>query len=119
MSETLFSWPGRRLNDPRHDRVAAFLMMDIQRSSQWSEDLRVKIDEVRSSVRTSWERIGNAYRLQLSAAGAWIDDLVDPTSVPQTVSLAEFDAAVQAWIQTIARTPGCSALPEPGDEQSR
>ena len=115
MPETHFTWPGRRDNDPRHDRVAAFLMMDIQRSPQWSVDLRDKIAEIKSGARASWERIGNAYRLRLCVAGAWIEDLVDPTSRPQGVALEEFEAAVNAWIDAIAHTPGVSAPPDRGD----
>lgn len=116
MSATNFTWPGRQANDPRHDRLAAFLQMDIQQSPQWCVDLRVKIHEVKSGTRACWERIGNAYRLQLGTAGAWIEDLVDATSAPQTVSLEEFEAAVNAWSNAITPTPG---LPEPsslGDE---
>jgi hypothetical protein len=116
MSSTYFTWPGRRVNDPGHDRVAAFLVMDIQRSPQWSVDLHAKIDEVKNGARASWERIGNAYRLRLSAAGAWIEDLVDQTSVPQCVSLEEFEAAVNAWTKAIARPLGSSAPPGFGDE---
>jgi hypothetical protein len=101
MSDPQFSWPGGRANDRAHDRIAAFLVMDIQHSPDWARDLRAKIADVKTGALPSWERIGNAYRLYLSAEGALIEDLVDPTSAPQRVPLEELEAAVTAWIDAI------------------
>jgi hypothetical protein len=101
MSDSQFSWPGRRVNDGAHSRVAAFLMLDIQRSPDWARDLLVKIVDVKTGALPSWERIGNAYRLSLSAEGALIEDLVDRRSAPQRLPLAELEAAVTAWIEAI------------------
>lgn len=101
MAEPGFQWPGRRAGDAAHDRVAAFLTLDIQRSPDWAEDLGARIAQVRSGALPSWERIGNAYRLALSAEGAVIEDLVDTASSPQQVSLDELAAAVAAWLAAI------------------
>jgi hypothetical protein len=75
--------------------------MDIQRSPDWAKDLLAKIADVKTGALPSWVRIGNAYRLYLSADGALIEDLVDPSSVPQRVPLEELKAAVTAWIEAV------------------
>jgi hypothetical protein len=75
--------------------------MDIQRSLDWAQDLLAKIADVKTGALPSWERIGNAYRLYLSAEGALIEDLVDPNNAPQRVPLPELEAAVTAWIETV------------------
>jgi hypothetical protein len=102
VSDPQFSWTGRRANDRAHERVAAFLVMDIQRSPDWARDLRAKIAAVKTGTLASWERIGNAYRLHLSAEGALIEDLVDSTGAPQHIPLEELEAAVTAWIEAIS-----------------
>ena len=101
MSDSEFSWPRKGTNDRARDLIAAFLMMDIQRSPDWARDLLGKITDVKTGALPSWERIGNAYRLHLSAEGALIEDLVDPTGAPQRLPLEELEAAVEAWIEAI------------------
>jgi hypothetical protein len=97
MAEKRFHSPGRRAADAAHDLVTAFLLMDIQRNPQWAEELAERIEEVKSGRLSEWERIGNAYRLELTAKGALIEDLVDEDTPSQTVSLKEFAKAVDAW----------------------
>jgi hypothetical protein len=92
-----FQWPGRRADDPAHDTVAAFLVIDIQRNPQWAHELADRIEEVKSGRLAGWERIGNGYRLELSPAGALIEDLVDEDAPAQMVPLKELSAAVDAW----------------------
>jgi hypothetical protein len=101
MSDSQFSWSGRWAKNRAHDRLAAFLMMDVQRSPDWARDIVAKIADVRTGVLPSWERIGNAYRLYLTTEGALIEDLVDRCSAPQRLPLAELEAAVTAWIEAI------------------
>jgi hypothetical protein len=99
MTERPFHWPGRRPDDSAHDLLAAFLVMDIQRNPQWARGLAEQIEAVKSGRLSGWERIGNAYRLELTAEGALIEDLVDEGSPAQMVSLEEFSTAVDAWIE--------------------
>jgi hypothetical protein len=101
MSDSQFSWPRKGANDRARDLIAAFLVMDIQRSPNWARDLLAKIAAVKTGALPSWERIGNAYRLYLSSEGALIEDLVQPTSAPQRLPLEELEAAVEAWIEAI------------------
>ena len=94
-----FQWPGRRPDDPAHAMLVAFLVMDIQRNPQWARELAERIGEVSSGRLSGWERIGNAYRLELTAKGALIEDLVEEDTPTQLVPLEEFSAAVDAWIE--------------------
>jgi len=99
MAEQSFQWPGRRTNDPAHDMLVAFLVMDIQRNPQWARELADRIEQVKTGKLPVWERIGNAYRLELTGKDALIEDLVDEDGPVQMVSLGEFGKAVQAWIE--------------------
>jgi len=101
MSDPQFPRPRGRAHDRAHDRIAAFLVMDIQRSPDWARDLLAKIADVKSGALPSWERIGNAYRLSLSSEGALIEDLVGPTSAPARIPLEELETAVRAWLEAI------------------
>jgi hypothetical protein len=101
MSDPQFSWPSKGADDRARELIAAFLVMDIQRSPHWARDLLAKIAAVKTGALPSWERVGNAYRLCLSAEGALIEDLVGPTNAPQRLSLEELEAAVTAWLDAI------------------
>ena len=101
MTEIPFQWPGRRINDPAHDILVAFLVMDIQRNPEWAHELADRIEQVKTGKLPVWERIGNAYRLELTGKGALIEDLVDEDSPEQMITLNDFSNAVQAWIESL------------------
>jgi hypothetical protein len=101
MSDQQFSWPRRGGNDRAREQMAAFLVIDIQQSPEWARELLAKIADVKAGTLPSWERIGNGYRLYLSAAGGRIEDRIDPTSAPEPFPLEELEAAVTAWMQAI------------------
>jgi hypothetical protein len=101
MSTPTIEWPGRRIGDPAHDRVAAFLTLDIQRDREAALDLASRIDAVRAGALPSWERVGNAYHLRLSPERARIEDVVDGTSRSESVPVDELAAAVTAWIASL------------------
>ena len=100
MPEQSFQWPGRRDNDPAHDMLVAFLVMDIQHNLEWARELADRIEQVKSGKLPVWERIGNAYRLELTGQGATIEDLVDEDSPVQEITLDEFSKALEAWIES-------------------
>lgn len=102
MSQAPFEWPGYSATNPAHRRVSEFLVVDIQHSPEWAQDLAEKIEAVMSGKLRQWERTGNAFHLELSARGASIEDLVDESSPIQTVSLAEFRTAVLTWLQQLS-----------------
>jgi len=99
MAEKPFQWPGRRTNDPAHDMLVAFLVMDIQRNPEWAHELADRIVEVKSGKLPLWERLGNAYRLELTGKGALIEDLVDEDALAQEITLEDFSKALEAWIE--------------------
>ena len=101
MAEQSFQWPGRRTNDPAHDMLVAFLVMDIQRNPQWARELADRIEQVKTGKLPVWERIGNAYRLELTGKDALIEDLVDEDVPIQKITLEDFSKALEAWIKTI------------------
>ena len=101
MTEKPFQWPGRRANDPAHDMLVAFLVMDIQHNPEWADELADRIAEVKSGKLPLWERLGNAYRLELTGKGALIEDLVDEDSPEQMITLKDFSDAVGAWIEAL------------------
>jgi hypothetical protein len=99
MAEKSFQWPGRRTNDPAHEMVAAFLVMDIQRNPEWARQLADRIEQVKTGKLPVWERLGNAYRLELTGKGALIEDLVDEDALAQEITLEDFSKALEAWIE--------------------
>jgi len=101
MAEKSFQWPGRRTNDPAHDMLVAFLVMDIQRNPEWAHELADRIVEVKSGKLPLWERLGNAYRLELTGKGALIEDLVDEDALAQEITLEDFSKALEAWIEAL------------------
>ena len=101
MTEKSFQWPGRRINDPAHDMLVAFLVMDIQRNPEWARQLGDRIEQVKSGKLPVWERIGNAYRLELTGKRALIEDLVDEDSPEQEITLEDFSKAVELWIEAL------------------
>jgi len=100
MAEKPFRWPGRRTNDPAHDMLVAFLVMDIQRNPDWARVLADRLEQVKTGKLPVWERLGNAYRLELSGKRALIEDLVDEDSAVQEITLEDFSKAVEAWIKS-------------------
>ena len=100
MAEQSFQWPGRRADDPAHDMLVAFLVMDIQRNPDWAHELADRLEQVKSGKLPVWERIGNAYRLELSGKRALIEDLVDEDSAVQEITLKDFSKALEAWIKS-------------------
>ena len=99
MPDKPFQWPGRRPDDPAHDLLAAYLVMDIQRNPEWARELADRIEDVKSGKLPVWERIGNAYRLELTDQRALIEDLVDEDSSVQEVTLEDFCRALNAWVE--------------------
>jgi hypothetical protein len=102
MTEKTFHWPGQRHDDPAHAMLTAYLVMDIQRNPEWADELADRIADVKSGKLPGWERIGNAYRLELVGRRALIEDLVDENSPAQEVTLDEFSLAVNAWIEVFS-----------------
>ncbi|MFG3817718.1 hypothetical protein [Limnothrix redekei] len=79
-------------------RAIAFLTLDIQRVKAAATELLEKLEAVRTGELDGWERLGNAYYLNLSGDRATIEDTVDDESPSCTLSIEEFAQLVQDWI---------------------
>ncbi|MCW5619230.1 MAG: hypothetical protein KIS65_08490, partial [Nitrosomonas sp.] len=89
--------------DPAHDRIIAYLTVDIQKSPVWTAELLQHIDAVASGALPSWERPGNAYCLYVYPNYVEIeDDYTDTAGQNTRIPLATFAAAVRAWQQALA-----------------
>ena len=105
MAEKTFQWPGRRKNDAGHDMLAAFLVLDIQRNPEWARELSERLADVISGALPRWERIGNAYLLELKGQGAVLEDLVDEDCPVQKIPLDDFRQALNAWMAGLDMNP--------------
>ena len=101
MANQSLNWPGRRIDDPAHDMLISFLVIDIQRNPEWAQELLDKIEDVISGKIPHWERIGNGYQIIISKKGALIEDLVDDDGPAQQVTFEDLSKAVKAWIEAI------------------
>lgn len=109
MNKPVFTWPGRIAGDPLHDRILAYLTVDIQKSPVWAAELMEKIDAVASGALASWERSGNAYYLSVYPDYVEIeDDFADDAGQITRIPLETFSAAVRAWRQMLADDCGTS-----------
>ena len=81
--------------------LVAFLMMDFQRNPEWANELADRVANVKSGKFPVWERIGNAYRLELTDQRVLIEDLVDEDSPAQEITLEDFSKAVELWIEAL------------------
>jgi hypothetical protein len=77
-------------------------MIDIQHNAEWADELVQRLADVKSGKLPFWERIGNAYRLELVGPSALIEDLVDEDTPVQEVTLEEFSRALSAWIEAFS-----------------
>lgn len=82
-------------------RAIAFLTMDIQRVREAATELAAKLEAVRSGQLDHWERLGNAYCLNVLPDRATIEDTVDDQSEVCTLSIDEFAQLVQDWMQNL------------------
>ena len=98
MNANSFTWPGRIGSDPAHDLIAAYLVIDIQKSPHWAEELLQKIREVKSGRISSWERVGNYYCLRLFPDHVEIEgDYSEEPAKAARVSVDDLEAAASAW----------------------
>ena len=98
MTDNEFSWEGRTYGNLKHDLIAAYLAIDIQKSRYGAEELLQKTREVRSGRIFSWERIGNAYWLRLFPDHVEIaEDYGEKVGEAARIPISDFEAAVAAW----------------------
>jgi hypothetical protein len=95
--------PDEQPNDGQaaQKRAIAFLTMDIQRTREAAIELAEKLAAVRSGELAGWERLGNAYCLNLHPDRATIEDTIDDQSATCTLSIDDFAQLVQDWIASL------------------
>lgn len=104
MNEPEFTWPGRIQEDPAHDLIIAYLTIDIQHSPKWTEELLRQIKAIKSGQISSWERMGNAYCLNLYPDHVDIeDDYAEESRALLKISLDDFKMAAMAWQKFIKK----------------
>jgi hypothetical protein len=103
MNATAFAWQGYDPDDPVHRAVVAYLTVDIQKSREAASELLEKIDAVNAGEIPSWERIGNAYCLQIFSDCVVIEeDYADEPGSSVAVVVSLFRAAAHAWLRHIS-----------------
>jgi hypothetical protein len=103
MNATPFAWLGYDPNDPMHRAVVAYLTVDIQKSREAASELLEKIDAVNAGEISGWERIGNAYCLQIFPDCVVIEeDYADEPGSSVAVVVSLFRAAAHAWLRHIS-----------------
>lgn len=94
-----------RLPPSARQRLEAFLAFDIQDSYEWARELVEAIEAVRAGQCDRWERLGNAYQLNVSDTAVQIIDLVDEDSAIETIDLDRFHDACRQWLLTLDPSP--------------
>ncbi len=103
MNATPFAWLGYDPDDPVHRAVVAYLTVDIQKSREAASELLGKIDAVNAGEISGWERIGNAYCLQIFPDCVVIEeDYADEPGSSVAVVVSLFRAAAHAWLRHIS-----------------
>ncbi|WP_339777089.1 hypothetical protein [uncultured Thalassospira sp.] len=107
-------WPGRTADDAGHNRIAAFLVLDIQHSAHKANYVRdCIIDQQTRAAQAGGDRkavedmpdaeiVINAYALSVGAETSVIDPVVDGTGEGAlTVATKDLLAALECRIATI------------------
>lgn len=102
MSLLPFAWPGYDPADPAQKTVVAYLTIDIQQSREAAHELLENIEAVDCGKIPNWERLGNAYCLQIFPGYVVIEeDYSDEPGSRVEVPQAVFKTAVRTWLDTI------------------
>ncbi len=95
-------WPGRRADDPGHDRIAAMLVLDIGNAPQWAGRVAREIEDVVTGTSSGWEMVMNAHILTVGKDKSGISSADDAMGDdPVEIATADLMAALAAWIERI------------------
>ena len=95
-------WPGKVAGDTGHDRIAACLVMDIQRAADWAHSVLSHVRDVQEGGEDHWEMAMNAYVLRIGPAVCEIAPLYEEYGEKVVhVPTDEFRQALVAWINQI------------------
>lgn len=93
-------WPGRIVGEDGHDRIAAFLVMDIQNAPDWGRMVLGNVDDVMAGRKGGWEMAMNAYILKVGAKQSEIAPVYEEQGEKSVfVSTGDVRLALVAWIK--------------------
>lgn len=97
-------WPGKVAGNAGHDRIAACLVMDIQRAADWAHIVLSHVRDVQEGGEDHWEMAMNAYMLSVGPQTTDIAPVYEEAGeVTVSVQTSELCVALQAWCQQITQ----------------
>lgn len=100
MNQETFTWQGYDNNSPAHQTLQGFLVLDVQYSSRYADELHAGIAAYRQGELPQFAGCGNGYEFECRPEGFFIDCLYEGD--PLTPVIVEYDTVLQAlseWSQ--------------------
>jgi hypothetical protein len=99
-------WPGKVAGDAGHDRIAAVLVMDIQRAPDWANTVLSHLRNVQEGVEDHWEMAMNAYILKAERKTSAIEPAyAEADEAVVTVRTRDLILALEAWCALLSDKP--------------
>ena len=99
-------WPGKVAGDAGHDRIAAVLVMDIQRAPDWANTVLSHLCNVQEGVEDHWEMAMNAYILKAGRKTSAIEPAyAEADEAVVTVRTGDLILALEAWCAVLSDKP--------------
>ena len=93
-----FAWPGYDANDPAHQTLQGFLVLDIQYSPEYAQAFLAELRRYRRGETATHEGSGNGYYFECRPAGLYLECLYDGDRLtPVTVPYAVAEEALEGW----------------------
>lgn len=100
MAQETFTWQGYDEHSPAHQTMQGFLVLDVQYSSRYADELHAGIVAYRQGALPQFGGCGNGYEFACRPDGLHIDCLYEGD--PLTPVTVEYDTALRAlseWSQ--------------------
>lgn len=94
MNQERFSWQGYDENLPSHRTLQGFLVLDVQYSSQYADELHTGIQAYLQNNSMTFNGSGNGYEFECRPEGLFINCLYDGD--PLTPVIVEYETVLQA-----------------------
>jgi hypothetical protein len=92
--EERFTWRGYDENRPAHRTLQGFLVLDVQYSSAFADELCTAIQTYMQDNSKPFDGCGNGYEFECRPEGLFIDCLYEGD--PLTPVIVEYDTVLQA-----------------------
>lgn len=98
MNNNDFTWAGFDQKNKAHQTLMGFLLLDVQYSSQYADELKADINAYRSGTRTSFDGSGNGYEFECLPEGFYINCLYEGDALtPVTIDYQTVEKALSEW----------------------